>query len=366
MRLMRQITVDGIIYELQAQGGLSRMYSELLPLMCDLEPRLRLRLLVSAGGLLQPLPRHPQITPQTVPRAGRDGRLFTGLWRQAALGLGRGRIWHSTYYTTPRIWLGPRVVSVADMIHELFPHLFPEPAEEAFRQLKRRCVLGADAVICISEATRADVCRLYDIPPGRTHVVPLAHSQVFQAAALLDLPHPLPTERPFLLFVGRRSHNKNFDGLLRAYGDWPRRNEVDMVAVGPPWTEEEWAFLGARGLRPGVHRVEAVDDRELCRLYQRASAFVYPSLYEGFGIPLLEAMACGCLVIASRIPSTLEVAGDCPIYFDVGEEASFVRALDAAWGEGRGTPRCARGEQRAARYSWQETAAQTLAVFRAL
>ena len=368
---MRGITVDGIIYELQAQGGISRVYNELLPRLCDLGASVRL--LTAPAQALQPVPGidfvHAGLSVQAVPRGGRGaaGRALAGLRRQALLGTGSGQIWHSTYYTLPRLWRGPQAVTVYDMVHERFPDLFPTPAEDDFRRLKRRCVLAAEAVVCISEATRADVLRVYGLAPEKTHVVPLAHSAVFQPGSADTPAAILPGGRPFLLFVGRRSHNKNFAALLRAYSRWPGRNRVDLIAVGgEPWTGEEASFLETHGLGDQVHHRPVVDDRELCRLYQSAAAFVYPSLYEGFGIPLLEAMACGCPVVASHIPSTLEVAGDCPVYFDLSDDDSLAGALQTAWDEGRGAARCLRGERRAAQYSWQATAEKMLDVFRAL
>ena len=104
----------------------------------------------------------------------------------------------------------------------------------------------------------------------------------------------------------------------------------------------------------------------LCRLYNQAVAFVYPSLYEGFGIPLLEAMTCGCPIVASRIPSTVEVAGDCPIYFDPAEEDDLVNALDIALSEGRNSERVQAGFEKVKSYSWDKTTAQTLQVYRAV
>jgi alpha-1,3-rhamnosyl/mannosyltransferase len=101
-------------------------------------------------------------------------------------------------------------------------------------------------------------------------------------------------------------------------------------------------------------------------LYNQAAAFVHPSLYEGFGIPLLEAMACGCPVVASRIPTTREVAGDCPIYFDPMQPDELITALDVALAEGRNSERVRRGLEWVKQYSWDRTARETLQVYRAL
>jgi glycosyltransferase involved in cell wall biosynthesis len=111
---------------------------------------------------------------------------------------------------------------------------------------------------------------------------------------------------------------------------------------------------------------ENVDDEHLNRLYNQAVAFVYPSLCEGFGIPLLEAMVCGCPIVASRIPTTLEVAGECPYYFDPGNMDELIAALTAAAANGRTAPSIASGLERATKFSWEKTAQKTLAVYREL
>jgi alpha-1,3-rhamnosyl/mannosyltransferase len=109
-----------------------------------------------------------------------------------------------------------------------------------------------------------------------------------------------------------------------------------------------------------------VDDQTLCQLYNQALGLVYPSLYEGFGIPLLEAMACGCPIVASRISSTIEVAGDCPIYFDPTEEDDLLNALDIALSQGRNSERIQTGLEKVKSYSWDKTAAQTLKIYRSV
>lgn len=371
---MLNVTVDAVIYQLQARGGISRLYSELLPRLCDQEPELHIDLL-SAKNLVQPLPRHAQISPHIVsslsgarlPRPLRAA--INGVLRQQAIGIGTGRIWHSTYFTRPRLWKGAQVVTIYDMIQELYPNLFAGPEEEAFRALKRRCALDADIVISISDVTRQDVHRLYGIDPAKIVTIPLACSDVFHEQPDDGLPSGTPrltSDKPFFLYVGRRSHNKNFTALARAYSVWQGRKEVDLAVVGEPWSADEQALFASLGIVKNLHLIGSVGDLELRRLYRAASAYVYPSLYEGFGIPLLEAMSCGCPVIASRIPSTVEIAGDRPTYFEVDAPNSLISALEAAKSEGRNTAHTSEAKEHAQRYSWAATARQTLDVYRKL
>jgi len=371
---MLNVTMDAVIYQLQARGGISRLYSELLPRLCDQEPQLHVDLL-SPKTPVQPLPRHAQISPRIVPslsgaRLPRPIRAaINGTLRQQAIGTGTGRIWHSTYFTRPRVWKGRQVVTIYDMIQELYPDIFAGPEEEAFRALKRRCALDADIVISISDVTRHDVHHLYEIDLAKIVTIPLAYSDVFREQPDEGLPGDtpyLPSDKPFFLYVGRRSHNKNFAALARAYSVWQGRKEVDLAVVGEPWSVEEQALFTSLGISDNLRLIGSVSDWELSHLYRAASAYVYPSLYEGFGIPLLEAMACGCPVIASRIPSTVEITDERPIYFDTDAPDSFIHALEAAKSEGRDTARTSEAKEYVRRYSWTVAAEQTLNVYRRL
>lgn len=368
---MLEVIVDGVIFQFQSRGGVSRIYSEILPRMCEQDESLRITLVTKEGRApLQPLPEHRHITRRAIPHLDpylRPGRL----WRRPApavkqlvdklwIGDGKGKIWHSTYFTQPHQWRGTQVVTVVDMIYELYPNFFKTAFDDQFREQKRRAVSEASAVICISETTSRDVQEYYGIPADKTFVVPLAHSEVFR---------PLEGDsdgesRPFLLYVGRRAHYKNFGVLLDAYGSWTGRNAVDLIVVGDSdWTPEEERRLTELNLGEQVKLLTNIDDEQLRRLYGRAAAFVYPSLYEGFGIPLLEALACGCPVIASDIPSTREVAADCASYFDPNSSEALRAVLESVVADGPNEARRAAGIARAALFSWDETARQTLEVY---
>ena len=179
---------------------------------------------------------------------------------------------------------------------------------------------------------------------------------------------PLPGagERPFLLYVGRRGKHKNFATLLAAYARWDGRQGNDLLVAGDPWTAEEMRRLNDLGVTGKVRLKTAVSDQELALLYNQAAAFVYPSLYEGFGLPLLEAMACGCPVVASRIPTSLEVGAAVPYYFAPESGDDLLLALDAALRGGRSAAPITEGIRQAAAYSWENSARQTLEVYRAL
>lgn len=368
------VVVDGVVYGGEPYGGIARLYDEILPRMCDADPSLAVTLMMSRRWRRR-LPAHARI--RCVPWLAADRFMPCGrLWcrvaprletvaRRRAVAESPRHIWHSTYYTIPRRWRGPVVVTVVDAIHERFPQLFGDGGE-TIRRAKRGCLEAADAVIAISATTKRDVEAFYGVDGGKIRVVPLACSDVFGAGAAAGAPARPGGERPFLLYVGRRSRYKNVDLLLHAYAEWPRRGEVDLVVVGRDWSADEVRELARLGLRDRVRLLGYADDEALARLYRHAVALVYPSLYEGFGVPLLEAMASGCPVVASRIPATVEVATEVPIYFEPTDAEDLRRALDLALAEGRESSRVRTGRQHVTRYSWDQTARATLDVYRSL
>ncbi len=370
-----RIFVDGVIFEVQPQGGISRLYSEILPRMCSLDDSLEI-VLLTAGRVRQPLPTHARILHRRhlpIDSIFRPWRVWAPAYPQLrslvqgpTLRHSHSSLWHSTYYSMPPRWTGPMVVTVVDMIYERFSHIFSTPAAERLRQRRRQCILTADMVICISRATQQDVQEFLGIDPERIRIVPLACSDHFRVTTSAVGRATGPIGCPYLLYVGMRGHHKNFRTLMEAYSRWDRRRDVDLVAVGAPWSNEELGHLDALGISNRVQLLTNVDDERLRQLYNQASAFVYPSLYEGFGIPLLEAMACGCPVIASRIPSTLEVAQECPVYFEPTQPDDLVSALDVAVAEGRDSARVRLGLQLVQQFSWDETAQGTLEVYHAL
>jgi glycosyltransferase involved in cell wall biosynthesis len=250
------------------------------------------------------------------------------------------------------------------MIHELFPPPFQSSLHEGFKRQKRRCVREADAVICISETTRSDLLAVYGIPAETTCVIPLGCGEEFRVLEDATVCNGNPTGRPYLLYVGERYHYKGFETLMRAYAARAARDMPNLLVVGPRWSRRESEELRKFKISERMVLLGRVDDHALCALYNRALALVYPSLYEGFGLPVLEAMACGCPIVASRIPSTAEVAGDYPIYCEPGSEEGLLAGVDAALTAGREARRIALGLERVKRFSWKTTAEQTLITYR--
>ncbi len=366
-----QVVVDGIIYQ-NPKCGISRLFSEILPRVCCKDDSLRIKLFTE-GRIRQELPKHPHISHLPILPVARYMNAFgvcnsitkttRNLMLQKYFGSGKEKIWHSTYYSLPKRWYGPKVVSVYDMIIELFKKDVSVSKRDEIVENKRESVLSADAVICISQTTKRDVQQLYNVNDDSIFVIPLACSEAFRPLTEHNVSFGGKEINPFILYIGARNSYKNFHSLIKAYSIWAQRKEVALVTVGRPWLNDERSMLLELGIQERVHLFENIDDVMLCRLYNQAVAFVYPSLYEGFGIPLLESMACGCPIIASCIPSTVEVAGDCPIYFEPTEIDDLINAFDIAVTEGRNYERVRLGLERSRAFSWDQTAAQTLEVY---
>lgn len=268
---------------------------------------------------------------------------------------------HSTYYGTEnRGGARARVLTVHDMIHERLGEWPGNPVPA----MKARAVASADHIICISEATRNDLCDILNVKPEKTSVV-------YHGAYKLPLPvvnAPTPAkEGPFVLFVGQRYRYKNFDILLDAFGEsqW-LRSECRLIAFGgKPFSVAEFARAESVGIKRErlIHLVG--DDLLLAAHYSSAHAFVYPSLYEGFGFPLLEAMGLGCPVITARVSCLPEIAGDGAIYFDPMDAADLARQLERLNNDEllRESMRSA-GYERVRKFTWSECASGTLASYK--
>jgi len=364
------IFVHATVYQAQARGGISRIYNEILPRMCERNPALSIDM-YAPPPLRQALPAHPHIHPINFARRDlKPRRLWSYFWRLAdkvrfTYALRKDAIWQATYYTLPPRKVRAAVVTVYDLIHYRFPDLYNTESAEQLRQRQKTSIQSADLVIAISKTTAQDISDFCGVPLHRVKVIPLAHSTVFRLQKATE--HESPAPRPFILFVGLRSKYKNFGVLAQAYSSWSKREQIDLVVASPsPWDADEIELMRDLNIENRVRLVTNVNDGSLTALYNQASAFIYPSLWEGFGIPLLEAMACGCPVIASRIASTVEIAEDYPIYFEGQNAESLQHALDIAITEGRDSERTRGGLKHVEGYSWDLTADQTAAAYAAL
>lgn len=354
------VLFDHRIFIEQEHGGISRYFAAMINELPEfgIRPRVFSPLHVNAylSDLPAPLRTGYRLKRDTRLRfaARRINQLLTPLAARAA----GAKLVHETYFGYARSAPAgvPTVLTVYDMIVERYG-----AANDPVAARKRAAIERADWVACISESTRRDMLALYPDAERKSSVTLLGFD-----APPADFGPP-PIERPYLLHVGGRHGYKNFGGLLEAYAGSARlMAEFDIVAAGVPFLADERARIADLGLRERVHQCRA-SDAQLQSCYRHAAAFVYPSLYEGFGIPPLEAMAVGCPVVTMRNSSIPEVCGAAAEYA-ASETAGALRAAIEAvvFSPSRREALRLAGEANLARFSWARCAEQTAAIYRAL
>ena len=227
-------------------------------------------------------------------------------------------LYHPTYYeaiTYPKN--KPVVITAHDFISELYPSgSTPAPISEQ----KRISFKRADKIICISENTRKDLLHLFpEIPEEKTELV--------YHALTWEKKDPLSAEKPYILFTGVRNAYKNFTRFVEAVTPLLKQYDLDLLCSGHGFSEAELQLFEELGIKDKVRHKFAKDKDELQDMYRSALLFVFPSLYEGFGFPILEAYASGCPIALSNTSCFPEIAGDAGTYFDPESEESIRTAV---------------------------------------
>ena len=268
-----------------------------------------------------------------------------------------------SYREVPDV-LGRRSVVV---VHDLIPEILWK--DGGVRAERARALAAADAVIAVSAWTKRDVVREYGITDGKVHIV---HHGVSSARAAMEyVNEALPFRPGYLLYVGKRNEYKRFRWFLRAVAPlmWLRPG-LRLLCTGAPFCRREWAWIIALGLLGRV-KSRCVATEGMSATYANAAALVYPSVYEGFGLPILEAMASGCPVVCSRSTCLPEVASDAAAYFEVDDAGSLrnvIRKILAKDGDGMAMhdELVRKGLERAKCFSWEKCAQETAAVLQSV
>lgn len=279
-------------------------------------------------------------------------------------------LFHPTYYDPYFLkYLGekPFVLTVHDMIHEKYPMYFKN---DRFPDFKKKVIPLATKIITVSAHTKKDLMELYGIAEEKIQIIHLANS----LAPILEKPagvQELP-ER-YILYVGSRSRYKNFQGFIKAIA--PLLNEdktLHVIAAGGyaannTFSEEELNLFATLGIDENRMHQFSINDTILAWLYKNALCFVFPSLYEGFGIPVLEAFACGCPAILANRSSLPEVGGNAVLYINPDEEedirAKIKQVLDNI---DLRKELVEKGYERLKAFSWKHTAEQTIELYKTI
>lgn len=234
-------------------------------------------------------------------------------------------VFHPTYYDEyflSHIKDKPYVLTVHDLTHQIYPEFFsPSWIDKSVEIIHR-----ANRIIAVSENTKKDLVEFYEVEPDKIDVIHLA-SSILKVNSVESLAESRMAFRKYLLFIGSRETYKNFYFLIRALSTLLEKDkELVLLCTGDAFTEEEIVYFTKMGIVNSIKHIHATEE-ELPSLYSNSIAFIYPSLYEGFGMPILEAFACGCPVICSQSSSFPEIAGNAALYFEPKNKQSIYDSI---------------------------------------
>lgn len=339
------VAIDGIIFSLQRHGGISVYFQQLLKHM-------EKNKFLATLTLEEPVFQNTREYGSFISAEQRPDRLFERY--RPCRTPNNTAVFHSSYYRQSSEPSLPTVVTVHDFIYERYQR---GPRQWVHTAQKNAAIRAAQAVICISESTKDDLLEFVGETPGqKIHVIHNGVADVFKNLRLE------PSDMPFVLFVGQRAGYKNFSVALAAMEFLPDF-ELQCVGGGPIRPEE------LKGVPDSVARrlrhLGFVSDEELNVLYNRALCLLYPSSYEGFGIPVVEAMRAGCPVVSTNCKAVLEVGRDAlTVVADADPRAMADAILKTVFSERSNLIK--KGLAVAQGYSWDATHRQTLEIYRSL
>lgn len=353
-----QIVLDSIVFSLQRAGGISVYWSQLVRrIMRDGLPAAT----IEADGATSNIFRQKLDLPRDRVVPNGRGRVAFARYLPPKVLLPGGCVFHSSYYRLPGTARCKVVQTVYDFTYERFRSGLPAWVHST---QKRRAALGADAIICISESTKRDLMTFVPgISEDRVRVIYLGIAEEF--CRLPDIESARWNDnrvagRPYVVFVGDRSSYKNFPVAVEAAA---RLSDYALVVVGGgPLNHWERSLLDD-ALEGRYLHFDGIDNELLNRIYGAARALIYPSSYEGFGIPVVEAMAAGCPVVALNASSIPEAAGTGGLLVDSADAGQIVeRVLQLEQGSFRQAV-IERGLSNARRFSWERCYRETLSVY---
>ena len=254
----------------------------------------------------------------------------------------------------------PFVLTVYDMVHELMPQYFIDDPWNVTVN-KKKLLEKATKIIAVSKNTKKDIIKVYPhIDESKIEVIYHGNSIQVNEKASVNLPHN------YILFVGSRDHYKNFYFLAESIKDLLIKDSTLKLicAGGGEFKDEEIEFLKKAGIQEQVEQ-KYFEEEQLGLFYKKAKCFVFPSMYEGFGIPVLEAMACGCPIVLSNSSSFPEVAGEAGIYFDISDKEDLMNKIVLVLNDEKfRDAHILKGIEQAKKFTWEMAASQCLELYK--
>ncbi|WP_266364915.1 glycosyltransferase family 4 protein [Tellurirhabdus rosea] len=364
-----RILFDHQIISLQNYGGISEYFSKIIDGINETEgctaeltnPNLGNEVILKK---LDKINSWERIVWKSLPHKGYRVR---NIYTSVKLKVSTYDIFHPTYYNPYFLkWIPttkPWTFTYHDMTHERMGSLFPGLKNELFQQEKKYLVNKASKFIAISHTTKNDILEYYKINSDRVQVI--HHGNPFEDVDIGAIPPIESLHEPFLLFVGTRYNYKNFNHYLIAVAPLLKKYSIKLICAGGGlFSLEEKQIIAKLGIATLVTQV-SINKKRLIQLYKSAIAFTYPSLYEGFGLPILEAFACGCPCILSDIEVFQEVAGkDAALYFSPYDVDSIRQSIERILNNSDlGGNLIDQGKERLKYFSWANTLNKTLSLY---
>jgi glycosyltransferase involved in cell wall biosynthesis len=378
---MARIGID-VTSALTQGGGIGRYTRELVTAVAALPTNHQYRFFAAKPPprlpVPDPLPQAPHIHFRPAPLSE---RWLYRIWYRARLPLpvqwftGQLDLFHSPDFVLPPVAGGiPTLLTVHDLSFLHYPHTFPERLVAYLQRVVPWSVQRATHVLADSEATRNDLCDLWQVPAEKITVLYSGVNARFQPVTAYDRLVAVREkyglgESPYILAVGTVQPRKNYQMLIKAFAPVAERHPHQLVfSGGKGWLYEEMmAEVGRQGLNGRVRFIGFVDDADLPALYSDAALFVFPSLYEGFGLPILEAMGCGVPVISSDASCLPEVVGEAGILLPPQDPQRWTETLLDLLGDPEARSRLvAAGFHQTRRFTWRRAAEQLLDIYEML
>ena len=355
-----RVLIDGVVFENRIQIGIWRIFYEVMRRTAqDVDYTLLL-----SSPPQQPIPPGVRVAHRRYPRVAWrgdvPGRILKRLNELRIQRSDRSAIWHSTYYTLDPGRDRASVVTVYDMIAERYFAIGGDSAR-AERNRKRAAIERATSLLAISHATAADVQRFHRCGDQRIAVMPLgAEHLAAEPTATTD------TDTADVLYVGQRGSYKNYAAVIHALAceQWP--SGVRLRVVGPPFCPLEQDLHHYLGVADKIEHLGRLSEAQLGQAYRQSRCLVFPSLSEGFGIPVLEAQANACVPVISDLPVFHEVAGEGALFFNPNDPRSLCEAVRQAGDRCHRQRVLAAAKANLERFSWDDAAQAVLEAYRQL